>query len=409
MDHEEINAVPARQGPMTDLRKCVEDWPWCLDLAASILEKAFNKPVTTSEIIYIHESTNIGNPNEVKEKTESAIKYILEEIANKSGQYYIVLALPSEAFDFNFLKFTDAFVKKLVLEYKINYNDIVYLTGASDTVNNRKLYYDYCIKNNYLPTQIVYHNYFEYLQCKYANRDAHIEEIEFNSNPNSTKKFLFLNGVARPHRLFLLGELIKRDLLELSYYSMVDTPQSIYQYQYEPISNFSKMIKEYVSTIQDRLPINLSLKQDLSNMGKVTKEDEVFYQTSLFSLISETLFLSNMDTSTLNYRLATWCYPCHFVTEKTWKPIKAKHPFIVASTPYFLRELRELGYKTFSPYIDESYDLIENDEQRIYAIVDEVERLCKMNETETQEWLNNVERICDYNYRLLKRRGFQAK
>ena len=47
------------------------------------------------------------------------------------------------------------------------------------------------------------------------------------------------------------------------------------------------------------------------------------------------------------------------------------------STPQHLKRLQILGYKTFSPYIDESYDLIENNKERFYAIVNEIDRINK--------------------------------
>jgi hypothetical protein len=50
--------------------------------------------------------------------------------------------------------------------------------------------------------------------------------------------------------------------------------------------------------------------------------------------------------------------------------------------PGALRVLRETGYKTFSPWINEAYDLIENDEDRAVAIANEIERLCSMSD----EW-----------------------
>lgn len=47
---------------------------------------------------------------------------------------------------------------------------------------------------------------------------------------------------------------------------------------------------------------------------------------------------------------------CFFVTEKTWRPIIAKRPFIVMSNREFLVNLKQLGFKTFNDYWDESYD-----------------------------------------------------
>jgi hypothetical protein len=63
------------------------------------------------------------------------------------------------------------------------------------------------------------------------------------------------------------------------------------------------------------------------------------------------------------------------ITEKTWKVITSARPFIVFSTPYFLDDMRALGYKTFHPFIDESYDKIEDQYERLHAIVNEIERL----------------------------------
>jgi hypothetical protein len=89
--------------------------------------------------------------------------------------------------------------------------------------------------------------------------------------------------------------------------------------------------------------------------------------------------------------------------------VKLKHPFILCTVPGALKVFRELGYKTFEPYIDESYDLIEDPEDRIRAIMDEVERLCNMTEAETVAWMNSVSEICDYNYEALRSLEYYPK
>ena len=45
-----------------------------------------------------------------------------------------------------------------------------------------------------------------------------------------------------------------------------------------------------------------------------------------------------------------------FVSEKTYKTMSLKHPFLLLGNPGTLAHLRELGYRTFSPHLDESYD-----------------------------------------------------
>ena len=46
-----------------------------------------------------------------------------------------------------------------------------------------------------------------------------------------------------------------------------------------------------------------------------------------------------------------------FMTEKIWKPIIAQHVFVVHGNYLYLQKLREIGFKTFGNYFNESYDL----------------------------------------------------
>jgi hypothetical protein len=79
-----------------------------------------------------------------------------------------------------------------------------------------------------------------------------------------------------------------------------------------------------------------------------------------------------------------------------------KHPFIVATAPNSLQYLKQLGYKTFDGIIDESYDLETDDGKRMIKIVNETERLCKLQSTELENFLDQAKAICEYNYNVLK-------
>jgi hypothetical protein len=78
-----------------------------------------------------------------------------------------------------------------------------------------------------------------------------------------------------------------------------------------------------------------------------------------------------------------------------------RHPFILVSVPDSLEIYRIMGYKTFSPFIDERYDQELDDGKRMLRVLDEIERLCNLTESELQEFLLNVKEICDYNYNVL--------
>ena len=58
-----------------------------------------------------------------------------------------------------------------------------------------------------------------------------------------------------------------------------------------------------------------------------------------------------------------------FMTEKIWKPMLAQHVFVVHGNYLYLQKLREMGFKTFGNYFDESYDLEQDTEKRIDKLV----------------------------------------
>lgn len=58
-----------------------------------------------------------------------------------------------------------------------------------------------------------------------------------------------------------------------------------------------------------------------------------------------------------------------FITEKTTKPLAYRHPFVVYGNRGTLRTLRDWGFATFDHLWDESYDEIQDYQQRLYAVI----------------------------------------
>lgn len=86
------------------------------------------------------------------------------------------------------------------------------------------------------------------------------------------------------------------------------------------------------------------------------------------------------------------------ITEKLAKPIIAKRLFIVFSSRGYLGYIKNLGFKTFSTVIDESYDTIENDHDRWTMAWNQVLYLCQHKQIEV---LQEIRSIVEYNYDLL--------
>jgi hypothetical protein len=86
-----------------------------------------------------------------------------------------------------------------------------------------------------------------------------------------------------------------------------------------------------------------------------------WYTSTAFSLVSE----------------ASTRYPT-FISEKTFKPIAFRHPFIVWGSPETLKYLHTSGFETFEHIFDETYDTIFNNTDRLNAIIEQVDRLYEM-------------------------------
>lgn len=105
-----------------------------------------------------------------------------------------------------------------------------------------------------------------------------------------------------------------------------------------------------------------------------------FCQTAI-SVVLETVFTDNR---------------IHF-TEKILRPIACGHPFIVASGPGALKLLKSYGFQTFAPWIHEDYDTIENPDQRLEAIVKEMQRLAKLDKSQQNALLEHCRQIAQFN------------
>jgi hypothetical protein len=69
----------------------------------------------------------------------------------------------------------------------------------------------------------------------------------------------------------------------------------------------------------------------------------------------------------------------NWITEKTVKNLYIGKPFIVMGGLGILEKIRSFGFQTFSPWINETYDTIENIADRLTAIKQEIDRLATLD------------------------------
>jgi predicted translin family RNA/ssDNA-binding protein len=74
-------------------------------------------------------------------------------------------------------------------------------------------------------------------------------------------------------------------------------------------------------------------------------------------------------------------------------------PFVLISNKNNLKKIREWGFKTFHPYIDESYDELDTYKERKVLLEKEIERLCTMTIVELDEWYWSMQDILIHNHK----------
>ena len=234
---------------------------------------------------------------------------------------------------------------------------------------------------------------------------------EYFSITDKPYKFLFLNGRMRSHRKYLLERFQANRLLDQCLWTNLDTdlrlvttlPQQRWQnfndinviklqFEQAGIDVMERPIglhflpKEYETPAFrnniDHLPSTGTVKFDLfNNTWGDAVTDGAAYRDTYFSLVTETVFN----------------YPYSFRTEKIWKPVAVGHPWIAVANQGFYRDMHSLGFRTFDHVVDESFDAIDNSQDRIERVAEVVEDLCQQDLASFYKECYNV---CKYNQEL---------
>ena len=129
-------------------------------------------------------------------------------------------------------------------------------------------------------------------------------------------------------------------------------------------------------------PTNVAIPNGSHQLGPVDK-----FLEAAFFVVTETCF---------------WDRKTH-LTEKIFKPIVMKMPFILLGPAHNLKYLRSYGFKTFGEWIDESYDDIEDNMQRIDAVV---KVLKDLEGKDLEKMLTEMAPILEHNFNLFYSKEF---
>ena len=113
-------------------------------------------------------------------------------------------------------------------------------------------------------------------------------------------------------------------------------------------------------------------------------------ENSWISVVAETLYDSRI----------------FFPTEKTGKAMMSGKPFIMLGSCNFLKQLRDIGFQTFHPIIDETYDTIEDLEQRTKQAFASFLELQKQDPIVVRQQLQSV---LDYNEECMRDKSWLTR
>lgn len=297
-------------------------------------------------------------------------------------------------------------IHNILENYDISGENVFYTVGALD---GQESYDEYCelkgYKNKIKAILCCYD--FQRVMYDFHREPFETQEYQVKIKP---KKFLSFNKVPRYHRLYLLAYLLKSKLFDKGYVSLegeqVGTDPWITNFIERGFKHFYKdlvpmWVVDEIHKIHKKLPIRLhgGISAERPNPLEINFTDLEYHRNSYFSIVTETLFYDELNETHIP-TLITRFKGNYFITEKIYKPIICKHPFILLAPAGTLKALRTQGYKTFHPFFDESYDEVTNDEERINLIFNEINRLCSLSDTEWLELQSNIKPIVEYNAEL---------
>ena len=251
-------------------------------------------------------------------------------------------------------------------------------------VNVQDLYDMWCEENS--PTSrlsVVY--YPVWLSILVTNTtDYHAQYEVLRNNPPREKLFTYLCGEPRDHRIEAMNYMYENNLIDSCEWTWVN--------------DFKEELNPW---FHDKVPKSAEGHKSVMERRTYHNPGQEFfdiYDRTYFDLIPETFYYHDQFHCD---KLAHW-EPVFF-SEKIFRSIYNKRPFLLIGNKNSLKELRKMGFKTFPHIFDESYDSLDNDE-RMHRVLGQLKGLSiekmhiNMYSPETTEILqHNYDTLMEWN------------
>ena len=267
------------------------------------------------------------------------------------------------------------YIVSLIKQKSVKNIDVLITSEFSEDVNNsidkydvKKLYYFF----HGFAAIDWYRGYYALNYNKSIVKPYKYDFISFNRIINND----------RSYRIYFVSKLKELGLLEKGLVSFNVTDNIFDDWQDETTDSNSKLSEQAKQHAEHHLVGVDKLIIDGTQLPGSASADIPRDVDAFWHVVTETVFY----------------YDKLHLTEKIFKPIVSKQPFILLAAPGNLAYLKSYGFKTFDSVLDESYDNIVDNDLRTQAVVEQLHWYCNLSPGEKTDIIQQLEPIIDYNF-----------
>lgn len=308
------------------------------------------------------------------------------DFISKNGCKNMYQFLPTECQSSFFIDFINEWAHhgthKKIIEFDNNLEKLdcnFYFVYGSD---NPQLYQDFLkdidikrFKILYWPTWLIEHTYQQLRSLHIEFRELNLQVHDLEIEKDFQKLYLNMNLRPRIHRRIMIDKLYNSNLFDFGFNSW----NHLYT---EGLGNDiikdDSFYKDFKYWNQEILNLDDIANKDKKFIGEFS--DRMFTPKALFNLAGET----SMDVP--------------YITEKTFRCIFLKQPFIAYGSKHQNKELLKYGFKLYDNVLDYSFDY-EEDVFKRYDLI--IEQLTKLKDKDYNELYDLMEPTLEHNKQLI--------
>jgi len=262
----------------------------------------------------------------------------------------------------------------------------------------------------------IHLNYYA-LELSYKIKKGY--ETILNTLSNEKKKhFICLNSQIKPHRYHLVSNIFNNDLINYGYISCQNYESHVNNFsQIEGIYQMREVLRQDGANISEFLQFYSTLPYTVDSINQnnytnalhsswnhdsklydlninkacdiTSNQIDAYYKAAVIDVITETALID---------------HDIKFLTEKTFKAIMYKMPFIISGDKGNNKELLRHGFKLYDMLFDYTFDDYDSYVDRNNAITKQLKKYCDMplKDFVNRVQQDDVQKVIEHNFTMLK-------